>query len=150
MSECSSSDPPETFPKRVPGELLPGTVHERRGQARMTGLLSWKTRKRHAQALVAATIALVALPAAAAATDCPGASPCPYASASSLGQIGDGVVRGPWGVAQDSNGTVWVTDNWDDRVEGFDSSGTSVATFGAPGQAQGQFFDPRGIAVDRS
>ncbi len=56
----------------------------------------------------------------------------------------------PWGVAVGPDGSVYVTDTWNYRVQKFTSSGQFVkmwSTFGQAGQ-QDTFYGPRGITVD--
>ena len=54
----------------------------------------------------------------------------------------------PTGVAVDSEGLVYVTDTWNDRVEVFDADGNFVRTWGKNGDAAGDFARPKGIAID--
>lgn len=58
----------------------------------------------------------------------------------------------PWGVAVGPNGSVYVTDTWNHRVQKFSSTGKFITTWGTFGQtgvdAVDSFYGPRGIAVD--
>ncbi len=56
----------------------------------------------------------------------------------------------PWGVAVGPDGSVYVTDTWNHRVQKFTADGQFIKTWGAFGQgsAQDTFYGPRGIAVD--
>jgi len=64
----------------------------------------------------------------------------------------------PWGVAVDSAGNVYVTDQNNDRVEKFTSTGAYVTAWGcttaasgcSSGSGPGEFHRPLGIAVDSS
>jgi DNA-binding beta-propeller fold protein YncE len=58
----------------------------------------------------------------------------------------------PWGVAVGPDGSVYVTDTWNHRVQKFSSTGKFITTWGTFGQtgvdAVDSFYGPRGIAVD--
>ena len=54
----------------------------------------------------------------------------------------------PVGVAVDSDGNVYVTDTFNDRVEIFDADGQFISMFGKNGDGPGYFERPKGIAVD--
>jgi len=70
--------------------------------------------------------------------------------------LGDGQFWGPQGVAPDASENVYVADTFNDRIQKFDSSGNFVSKFGknggdgSPGLGDGEFFGPRGVAVDSS
>ena len=54
----------------------------------------------------------------------------------------------PQGIAVDAQGTVYVTDSGNNRVQVFSSSGQLVSVWGQRGDAPGQFYAPDGIAID--
>jgi predicted membrane-bound mannosyltransferase/sugar lactone lactonase YvrE len=56
----------------------------------------------------------------------------------------------PWGVAAGPDGSVYVTDTWNHRVQKFNASGEFLGTWGTFGQGtqQDTFYGPRGITVD--
>jgi DNA-binding beta-propeller fold protein YncE len=62
-----------------------------------------------------------------------------------------GTFNEPWGVAVAPDGTVYVADTWNHRVQRFTSSGEFLSMVGTFGQAESltAFWGPRGIAVDR-
>jgi len=61
---------------------------------------------------------------------------------------GDGQFNNPFGVAVDDAGNVYVVDNWNNRVQKFDSSGGFITKWGSGGSGDGQFEAPVGVAVD--
>ena len=68
------------------------------------------------------------------------------------GQMGesDGRFVTPQGVAVDSSGNVYVTDELNHRIQKFDSDGTFITEWGSEGEGYGQFNTPMGVAVDSS
>lgn len=65
---------------------------------------------------------------------------------SAVGQ--NGVLIFPYGVAEDSTGAIYVTDQFNNRVQVFDANGTFVRQWGGVGSANGKFSRPVGIAID--
>ena len=61
---------------------------------------------------------------------------------------GDGQFTSPSGIAIDSQGRVYVTDEHLHRVVVFDSGGRFLSKFGAPGIEDGELDTPSGIAID--
>lgn len=53
----------------------------------------------------------------------------------------------PGGLALDSQGNIYVSDN-NNRVQKFDSNGNYISQFGSYGTGNGQFWLPWGIAID--
>jgi len=64
-------------------------------------------------------------------------------------QTGPGTFALPEGVAVDSDGNVYVTDTFNDRVESFDADGEFISTFGKNGDGPAGFERPKCIAIDR-
>jgi len=74
------------------------------------------------------------------------------------GSFGDGVnapnpmgtFNEPWGIAVAPDGTVYVSDTWNHRVQRFTSSGKAIGMWGQYGQGEvpEAFWGPRGVAVD--
>ena len=63
---------------------------------------------------------------------------------------GNGQFNGPYGLAVDSSGNVYVTDYNNHRVQKFSSTGSYITKWGSYGSGNGQFDRPWGIAVDSS
>ena len=53
-----------------------------------------------------------------------------------------------YGIALDSSGNVYVADNYNDRVQKFDSNGGFLSKFGMNGSGNGQFKGATDVAVD--
>jgi DNA-binding beta-propeller fold protein YncE len=54
----------------------------------------------------------------------------------------------PSGLAVDSEGTLYVCDTLNDRVEVFDADGKFISAYGKNGDGPGYFARPKGIAID--
>jgi DNA-binding beta-propeller fold protein YncE len=75
------------------------------------------------------------------------------------GQFGDvtkgnapgGTFNEPWGVAVGLDGSIFVTDTWNHRIQKFTATGEFVKMWGYFGQAEKPegFWGPRGLAVDK-
>jgi DNA-binding beta-propeller fold protein YncE len=77
-----------------------------------------------------------------------------------LGQVGqqgkgDGEFNEPWGIAVDKQGNVYVADTWNHRIQVFTADLRFVRRWGEfsngvgmPKGGEGNFYGPRGIAVD--
>ncbi len=76
--------------------------------------------------------------------------PVPPALVTKWGSMGsaDGQFNGPWGVASDKNGNIYVADVLNHRIQKFSSTGIFLAKWGTQGASDGQLFYPWGIAVD--
>jgi hypothetical protein len=63
---------------------------------------------------------------------------------------GDGQFKsdGPYGIAVDSAGNIWVADTKNHRIQKFDSSGNFLLKFGANGSGDTQFRQPNALAID--
>jgi len=63
---------------------------------------------------------------------------------------GPGTFNEPWGVAIGLDGSVYVTDTWNHRVQKFTAQGKFVTSWGIFGQGETpeSFYGPRGLAVD--
>jgi DNA-binding beta-propeller fold protein YncE len=54
----------------------------------------------------------------------------------------------PTNVAVDSDGNLFVSDTWNNRVQIFDPDGNFIRAFGKAGDGPGYFARPKGIAID--
>ncbi len=73
-----------------------------------------------------------------------------FTFASKFGEVGSEAekLQGPWGIAVDSKGDVWVTDTGNDRVEEFSPEGKYMTKFGEAGSEPGKLSEPRDLAID--
>jgi DNA-binding beta-propeller fold protein YncE len=62
---------------------------------------------------------------------------------------GDGEFSSPQGIAIDSQGGIYVSDNGNARVQKFDSNGKFLLKWGSRGVGDGQFTYAGGVAVDK-
>jgi len=60
---------------------------------------------------------------------------------------GDGQFVDLYGVALASDGSVYVADSGNNRIQKFTSEGVFVSKWGTEGTGDGQFVDPHGVAV---
>ncbi|MFI4989855.1 MAG: hypothetical protein ACHQHO_02925 [Solirubrobacterales bacterium] len=77
-----------------------------------------------------------------------GGAPCPYASASIVGQRAEGVLRFPEAVAVDTFGNVYVADQLSYVVQKFSAEGVFETEWGSFGGGHGQFGPIGGLATD--
>lgn len=61
---------------------------------------------------------------------------------------GSGQFQSPKGVAVAPDGSLYVVDSRNNRIQKFDSSGQHILSWGEFGTGQGQFNEPWGVAVD--
>lgn len=66
------------------------------------------------------------------------------------GDAPQGTFNEPWGIAVGSDGSVYVTDTWNHRVQKFTAEGDFITKWGYFGAAENPdgFWGPRGIIVD--
>ncbi|RIK45367.1 MAG: hypothetical protein DCC58_06625 [Chloroflexi bacterium] len=58
------------------------------------------------------------------------------------------LMNAPHGIAQDSQGNIYVSDTGNNRIQKYDPHGVFLTQWGQPGALDGQFASPGGIAVD--
>ena len=63
---------------------------------------------------------------------------------------GDGQFDGPFGVAVDGSGNVFVVDDGNNRIQKFTNTGAFLTTWGSSGSGDGQFIMPLFVAVEGS
>ena len=68
-----------------------------------------------------------------------------------IGKYGDSPGQYIWGsgIALDSQGSLYLTDEWLNRVSVFDKNDNYVGEWGSAGDGDGEFNRPSGIAIDR-
>lgn len=73
-----------------------------------------------------------------------------YASLDENGNAPAGYFNEPWGVAVGPDGSVYVADTWNYRIQKFSADGEFITMWGTGGQGDTpySFWGPRGIAVD--
>ena len=68
-------------------------------------------------------------------------------------ELGDGQFREPWGIAVGADGTVFVADTWNGRIQAFDNQGNFLRKWGVFNIINNEnrdpfaLFGPRGLAV---
>jgi uncharacterized protein (TIGR03663 family) len=69
-------------------------------------------------------------------------------------ELGDGQFQEPWGIAMTGDGSIFVADTWNGRIQVFDAEGNFLRKWGFFNTTNGTLgdplalFGPRGIAVD--
>jgi sugar lactone lactonase YvrE len=100
-----------------------------------------------AVALVLAVV--VGVGGASAAGQAPSAGPV-YKQVGKWGKSGtaNSQFRGPFGIATDRSGVVYVADTDNDRIQVFSASGGFLRKWGTTGSGNGQFLSAQDVAVD--
>ncbi|TFG93119.1 MAG: hypothetical protein E4H15_02070, partial [Syntrophobacterales bacterium] len=60
---------------------------------------------------------------------------------------GDGQVQYPWGLVSAADGSIYIADTDNNRIQQVDRNGTFLRKWGSQGSGDGQFEFPKGIAV---
>jgi tripartite motif-containing protein 71 len=74
--------------------------------------------------------------------------PCNPTGGLHSGQIGNGLFYAPTGLASDSKGNIYVADTTNNRIQVFSNNGTFITKWGTSGIGDGQFHNPRWVAVN--
>lgn len=61
---------------------------------------------------------------------------------------GEGQLNQPANVAIARDGTIYVSDTFNHRIQVFDANGNFLRSIGEFGNGEGQFIEPRGLAID--
>lgn len=72
---------------------------------------------------------------------------CTSSCMAGIAGAGEGQLDYPHGLAIDSSGNLWVTEEGSDRVQEFSESGAYLGKFGSAGTGAGQFGDPTSITI---
>lgn len=75
-------------------------------------------------------------------------SPPPTTMPTYTGELGHRVLNGPFGIALDGHGDVWVAEAYADQVAELSPSGDVERVIGSEGSGPGQLDDPEAVAVD--
>ena len=69
----------------------------------------------------------------------------------SQGEAPLGTLNEPWGVAVAKDGSVFVSDTWNHRIQKFSADGKPLMAWGKFGQSTDEngFYGPRGLAIDK-
>ena len=62
----------------------------------------------------------------------------------------NGQFNNPTGITVDSSGNFYIADQYNNRIQKFDSSGNFITKWGSLGSEDGQFNYPSCVAVDSS
>jgi DNA-binding beta-propeller fold protein YncE len=73
-----------------------------------------------------------------------------FGAANGATEAPPGTFNDPWGIAIGPDGSIYVTDTWNNRVQKFTADGKFLKQWGVSGQAETPFalWGPRGIVVD--
>src|SRR6266567_2858455 len=63
---------------------------------------------------------------------------------------GDGHCTWPFGVAVDNNDHLYASDEWENTISVFDSSGKFLRKFGKTGSGDGELLRPAGLAIEKN
>lgn len=98
----------------------------------------------------AAALVIAAALATGAAAGSEALSAGSYKQVGKWGKAGsaNGQFRGPFGIATDKGGAVYVADTDNNRVQVFSASGAFLRKWGSTGSGDGQFLSAQDVAVD--
>ena len=65
-----------------------------------------------------------------------------------LRELAEGEFSGPFDLAVDARGNVFVADTYNHRIQKFDTNGTFITAWGSKGTGDGEFSGPGGVWVD--
>jgi tripartite motif-containing protein 71 len=120
--------------------------------------MTLRVRRLPLRTLIRSALPALALAVASGALDAPRAlaevcagtdgRPCPYLTASIVGQRAEGLLRFPEAVAVDTEGNVYVADQLSYVVQKFTAAGAFQSEWGSYGGGHGQFGPIGGLATD--
>jgi uncharacterized protein (TIGR03663 family) len=73
-----------------------------------------------------------------------------YGAANGSTPAATGTFDEPWGIAVGADGSVYVSDTWNNRIQKFNAKGEFIKEWGVSGQGETPYalWGPRGIAID--
>jgi tripartite motif-containing protein 71 len=114
-----------------------------------------KKGKKKGGSLVVLIIAVLVILAVVVVSKVKRGAPVKIIKAQIMSEVGtsgekEGMFNSPRGMAVNSNGTLYVADLNNNRINMFSKEGKSLGSFGKKGDKKGEFKEPSGVAVDQN